>query len=105
MRHLRRHADRFPKSWMRMNRLTDVHGVCTHLDSQRNLANHVARMRADHAASQDLAVTVRLWAVIKQQFGKAVRPARRRSLKLANWSLVVTLLVLSYKMLPYIEST
>ena len=88
-----------------MNRLTDVHGVCAHLDGQSDLANHVARMRADHAASQDLAVTVRLWAVIKQQFGKAVRPARRRSLKLANWSLVVTLLVLSYKMLPYIEST
>ena len=36
---------------------------------------------------------------------EAVRPARRRSLKLANWSLVVTLLILGYKMLSYIEST
>jgi hypothetical protein len=36
---------------------------------------------------------------------KAVRHARRRSLKLAIWSLVVTLLILGYKMLPYIVST
>jgi hypothetical protein len=32
------------------------------------------------------------------------RPVRRRSLKLAIWSLVVTLLIVAYKMLPYIES-
>jgi hypothetical protein len=36
---------------------------------------------------------------------EALRPARRRSLKLAVWSLVVTLRILGYKMLPYIEST
>ena len=105
MRHLRRHANALGQRRVRVNCFADVHGVCTHFNSRRNLTDHAARMRADHAAAQDLAVAVRLWAVIKQQFGKAVRPARRRSLKPANWSLVVTLLVLSYKMLPYIEST
>jgi hypothetical protein len=34
----------------------DVHGVCAHLNRQSDLANHVARMRAHHAAAQDLAV-------------------------------------------------
>ena len=60
MRHLRRHSDALTQRWMRMNRLTDVHGVCTHLDSQRNFANHVARVCADHTAAQDLAVAVGL---------------------------------------------
>ncbi len=36
---------------------------------QRHFANHVARMRADHAAAQDLAVAVGLGGVIKQQLG------------------------------------
>ena len=44
---------------MRMNRLADVHCVSTHLNRQRNLANHVAGVRADHAAAQDLAVAMR----------------------------------------------
>ena len=68
MRHLRRHADAFAQRGVRMNGLTDVHGVSAHLNGQRNLTNHVASMRADHAAAQDLVVTVRFGAVIKQQF-------------------------------------
>ena len=60
MRHLSRHADALAQRGVRVNRLADVHGVCTHLDSQRNLTNHVARVRADHAAAQNLAVAVRL---------------------------------------------
>ena len=58
MRHLRRHADAFAQRRMRVNRLADVHGVSTHLDGQRNLADHVAGMGADHATAQDLAVAV-----------------------------------------------
>jgi hypothetical protein len=42
-----------------MNRLADVHRVCAHLNSQRDLANHVARVRSDHAAAQNLAVAMR----------------------------------------------
>jgi len=38
----------------------DVHSVCAHLDGQSDLANHVARVRADHAAAQDLAVAAGL---------------------------------------------
>ena len=60
MRHFRRHTDAFPQRRMRMNRLADVHRVRTHLNRQGNLADHVARMRADHAAAQDLAVAVGL---------------------------------------------
>lgn len=32
------------------------------------------------------------------------RPQRRRSLKLAVWSLIVTLLILVWKMLPYVDT-
>ena len=60
MRDLRRHTNGFPKGWMRMNRLTNVHRIRAHFNSQRNLTNHVARVRADHAAAQDLAVAVGL---------------------------------------------
>ena len=52
MRHLRRHADGFPKGGMRVNRLADVHRIRIHFNSKRNLTNHAARMRADHAAVQ-----------------------------------------------------
>ena len=38
----------------------DVHGICAHLNRQGDLANHVARVGADHAAAQDLAVAVGL---------------------------------------------
>ena len=60
MRNLRRHADGFPTGRVRVNRLSDVDRVCSHLNRQRNLTDHVARMRADHAAAQDLAVAVAL---------------------------------------------
>jgi hypothetical protein len=40
--------------------LADVHGVGAHLDGQGDLADHVARVGADDAAAQDLAVAVRL---------------------------------------------
>ena len=69
MRHLRRHADAFAKRRMRVNRLADVHRICTHLDGQRNLANHVARMRANHATTENFAVAMRFWGIIKQQLG------------------------------------
>ena len=45
---------------MRMNRLANVHRVRAHLDGQGDFADHVARVRADHAAAQDLAVAVGL---------------------------------------------
>ena len=51
MRHLRRHADGIPERRMRVNRLADIHSVCAHLNSQRDLTNHVACMRADNAAA------------------------------------------------------
>ena len=69
MRHFRRHADRLPKRRMRVNGLANVHGVSTHLDGQGDLANLVARMGADHAATQDFAVTMCFGRVIKQEFG------------------------------------
>ena len=48
MRHFRRHANGFAKGWMRVDGLADVHCVGTHLDSQRDLSDHVARVGADH---------------------------------------------------------
>ncbi len=71
MRNLRRHADAFAQRGVRVNRLADVHRVCTHLNRQSDLADHVARVGADHAAAQDLAMAVRFRRVIKQQFGNA----------------------------------
>ena len=50
-------------------RLTDVHNGRVHPDSQRELTNHVARLRVDHATVQNLAVTVRFRGVIKQEIG------------------------------------
>ena len=69
MRNLRRHANGFAQRWMRMDRLADVHSVCTHFNGQGNLTNHVARMGADHAAAQNLAVAVGFWGVVEQEFG------------------------------------
>ena len=63
MRHFRRHANGFAKGWMRVDGLADVDSVGTHLDGQRDLSDHVARMRADHAAAQDLAVAPASMAV------------------------------------------
>ena len=75
MRHLRRHADAFAQRGVGVDGFADVHRVGAHLDGQRNLANHVARVGADHAAAQDLAVTMRLWAVVKQQLGHGLKAA------------------------------
>ena len=71
MRYFRRHADAFAERRVRVDGFADVHGVSAHLDGQRDLADHVAGVGADHAAAEDLAVTVGLWAVVKQQFGHA----------------------------------
>ena len=60
MRHLRRHADALAQRGVRVDGLADVHRISSHLDGQSHLTNHVARMRADHAAAQDLAVAVSL---------------------------------------------
>ena len=56
MRHFRRHADALAQRGMRVDGLADVDGVGAHLDGQRHFADHVAGVRADHAAAQDLAV-------------------------------------------------
>ena len=48
MRNLGCHADAFAQRGVRVNRLANVHGVCAHLDSQCNLADHVAGMVAAH---------------------------------------------------------
>ena len=63
MRHFRRHADALAQRRMRVDGFANVHAVRTHLNGQGNLANHVARMRADHAAAQDLAVAPASMAV------------------------------------------
>jgi hypothetical protein len=36
---------------MRVDRLADVYGVRAHLNRQGHLANHVARVGADHATA------------------------------------------------------
>ena len=51
VRHLSRHTNAFTKRWMRMNRFADIHRVGTHFDGQGDFANHVAGMRANHAAT------------------------------------------------------
>ena len=60
MRHFGSHANRFPERGVRMNRLADIDRVGAHLDRQRHLADHVASVRADHAATQDLPVAMGL---------------------------------------------
>ena len=66
MRHFRRHANAFTKRWVRMNGLADIDCICTHFNRQRDFTNHVACVGADHAATQNFAVTVGFGAVIKQ---------------------------------------
>ena len=63
VRDLGRHADAFAQRGMRMDRLADVDLVGAHLDGQRDLADHVAGVRADDAAAQDLAVAPASMAV------------------------------------------
>ena len=48
-----------------------LESLAPHLDCECDLANHVARMRTDHATAQDLAVAICFWAVVKPQFGHA----------------------------------
>ena len=65
MRHFRSHADAFAQCGVRVNGFADVHGVSAHLDGQSYLADHVAGVRADHAAAEDPSVAMGLRAVIK----------------------------------------
>ena len=51
MRHFRRHADTFSQRGVWVNGFTDIDCICTHFNGQCDLANHVACMRADHAAA------------------------------------------------------
>ena len=60
MRHLCCHANAFAQSRVWVNGFANVDGICAHLDGQSNFPNHVTRMRAHHAAAQDLAVAMRL---------------------------------------------
>ena len=72
MRHFRCHADAFAQRGVRVNRLTNIHCISAHLYRQCNLADHVACMRADDAAAQNLAVAMGLRAVVKQEFGETL---------------------------------
>jgi hypothetical protein len=71
MRHFRRHAYALAQRRVRMYGFANVHRVCAHLDGQRDFANQVARVGADDAAAQNLAVAMRFGAVVKQQLGEA----------------------------------
>ena len=66
MRHFRSHADALTQSRMWANRLANVHSIRTHLHGQGDFSNHVAYMRANHVAAEDLAVAVGLRAAVKQ---------------------------------------
>ena len=77
MRHFHRHPDAFASRGMRVDVPADVHRVGAHLHGKSHLADHVARVRADHAAAQHLAVAMRFGAVIKKQFGDAFLAAIR----------------------------
>jgi len=54
MRHFRRHANACAQRGVGVDGFTDIHGVRAHLDSQRDLANHVARVGTDHATSESV---------------------------------------------------
>jgi hypothetical protein len=58
MRHLSRHAYALAQRGVWVNRLSNVHRIRAHLDGQSDFANQVARVGADDAAAQDLAVAV-----------------------------------------------
>ena len=60
MRHFSGHANTLAQRRMRVNRLANVHCVRPQFNGQGNLANHVARVGADHAAAKNLAVAVGL---------------------------------------------
>ena len=58
MRHFCCHAYALAQGGVRMYGFTDVDRVGAHFYGQSNLAEHVARVGADDAAAQDLAVAV-----------------------------------------------
>jgi len=60
MRHLRRHADALAQRGVRVDGLADVVRVAAHLDRQRDLADHVAGVGTDDAATQDAAMPMGL---------------------------------------------
>jgi hypothetical protein len=70
VRHLCRHANAFAQRGVGVDGFADVHGVCAHFDGQRDLANHVARVRAHHAAAENLAVAVGLGRKIRKYLFK-----------------------------------
>ena len=72
MRHLRRHANALAQRGVRMDGLADVNRFGAHLNGQGNLADHVPGVGAHDAATQDLALAMRLGAVVKEQLGKAL---------------------------------
>src|SRR5664279_5720730 len=59
-------ADRFAQRRVRMDRLADVDRVGAHLDRQRDLADHVAGVRADDAAADD-----GVGRLVEEQLGEA----------------------------------
>ena len=77
MRNLRRHANAFAQRGVWVNRFTNIHRIRAHLNRQRNLADHVTRVGADHAAAKNLAVAVGFRRIVKQQFGNAFVAAVR----------------------------
>ena len=64
-----RHADALAQGRMRVNGFANVNGVSAHFNGQGYFANHVASMCANHAAAKNLAMTVRIRAIVKQQLG------------------------------------
>ena len=56
MRNLHRHAYALAQCWMQVNRFADIHLDFPHFYRQGDLVDHVARMRAEHDVTQDLAV-------------------------------------------------
>ena len=56
MRHFRRHADAFAQHGVGVDGFANVHRISAHLNRQRNLTNHVARVGADNSAGQNVAV-------------------------------------------------
>jgi len=63
VRHLCRHADALAQRGVRVDGFADVHRVRIQLDGESHFADHVARVRAEHAAAQDLAVATASMAV------------------------------------------
>lgn len=60
MRHLSGHANALAQGRVRVNGLANIYRVGAHLAGQGNLADHVACVRTDDAATQNLAVPVGL---------------------------------------------